>query len=137
MSTPTNARVLVVDDEPLVADSLRRALSDEFTVTTTVEAHQALSWIASGESFDVILVDVMMPGMNGVELRHKVDVIAPDQAARIVFVTGGILLPHVQSLLEGVPNVWLEKPIDLEGLRELIRRRVRGESAWRATQGAI
>lgn len=135
MTDTARARVLVVDDEPLVAESLRRVLSDEFAVETTADPEQALSRVSSGESFDVLLVDVMMPGMNGVELRERIDVIAPDQAARIVFVTGGILLPHVRSLLERVPNAWLEKPIDVEGLRELIRRRVRGESgAWRASE---
>ena len=112
------ARILIVDDEPLVAQSLRLVLSREFSVTTTTDPAEAFEWIASGESFDVILCDVMMPGMNGVELRARIQTIEPDQAARMVFVTGGILLPHVRALLEGVPNVWIEKPIDLEGLRE-------------------
>jgi CheY-like chemotaxis protein len=130
--------VLVIDDEPLVAESLRLVLSGEFGVTTTTEPTQALAWIVSGESFDVILCDVMMPGMNGIELRARVEEVDADQAARIVFVTGGILLPHVRSLLESVPNAWIEKPIDLEGLRELVRRRVRGETpAWRAPPRAI
>jgi CheY-like chemotaxis protein len=132
------ARVLIVDDEPLVAESLRLVLSGEFGVTTTTAPTQALQWITSGETFDVILCDVMMPGMNGVELRERIEKVAADQAARIVFVTGGILLPHVRALLESVPNAWIEKPIDLEGLRDLVRRRVRGETpAWRAPPRAI
>jgi CheY-like chemotaxis protein len=132
------ARVLVIDDEPLVAESLRLVLASEFGVTTTTEPTQALEWIVAGESFDVILCDVMMPGMNGVELRDRIETVAADQAARIVFVTGGILLPHVRALLERVPNAWIEKPIDLDGLRELVRRRARGEThAWRAPPRAI
>jgi CheY-like chemotaxis protein len=121
--------VLVVDDERLVGSSLRRVLGDEFVVTTTTDPEQAFAWIVEGQTFDVILCDVMMPVTNGVELRNRIDEIASDQAARIVFVTGGIVHPEVQALLERVPNAWLEKPVDVEGLRELIRRRMRS-AAW-------
>jgi CheY-like chemotaxis protein len=129
-------RVLVVDDEPLVAESLRLVLSDEFTVVATTDPQQALARVGGGESFDVILCDVMMPLMTGPELRDRLDEVAPDQAARIVFITGGILLPHVRALLERVPNAWLEKPIDLDGLRDLIRRRVRS-AAWLPARSGI
>jgi CheY-like chemotaxis protein len=133
-----HARVLVVDDEPLVAESLRLVLSNEFSVATTTDPLQALAWVSEGESFDVILCDVMMPIMNGVELRNRIEQVDADQAARVVFVTGGILLPSVRTLLEQVPNAWIEKPIDIEGLRELIRRRVRTETpSWRAPSRAV
>ena len=132
------ARILVVDDEPMVAQALSLVLSREFAVTTTTQPAQALEWIVSGESFDVILCDVMMPEMNGVELRARIDAVDPDQAARIVFVTGGVLLPHVRGLLESVPNAWIEKPIDIDGLRELVRRRVRAaRPSWRAPPHAM
>jgi CheY-like chemotaxis protein len=129
------ARVLLVDDEALVVDSLRRVLSAEFDVISTTRAEQALEWIMGGESFDVILCDVMMPGLNGVELRRRIEEFAPEQAVRMVFVTGGLLLPHVRSMLDDVPNTVLEKPIDVEGLRELIRRRVR--ASWQAPSSAL
>jgi CheY-like chemotaxis protein len=99
----------------------------------------ALDRIRAGETFDVILCDVMMPRMNGIELRDRIEEIGPDQAARIVFVTGGILLPDVRSLLERVPNAWIEKPIDIDGLRDLVRRRTRGSmpTTWRTQSRAI
>jgi CheY-like chemotaxis protein len=122
-------RVLVVDDEPLLAESLRLVLEGEFSVTTTTEPALALERIAAGESFDVILCDVMMPQMNGVVLRDRIAAIDDEQAARIVFVTGGVLQPHVRNLLESVPNAWIEKPIDIDGLRELVRRRARYRTA--------
>ena len=59
----------------------------------------------------------MMPSMNGVELRDRIEGHARDQAARIVFITGGIVKPEVRALLERIPNAWLEKPIDIEGLQ--------------------
>jgi CheY-like chemotaxis protein len=128
--------VLVVDDESLVAESLRLVLSDEFSVTAITDPEIALAGIVGGESFDVILCDVMMPVLNGVELRNRIEAVSPDQAARIVFITGGIVRPDVRALLERVPNAWLEKPLDIEGLRELIRRRIRSLS-WLPSQGAL
>ncbi len=132
---PRPARVLVVDDEIMVAKSLQLVLAKEFDVSRTTEPERALDWLAAGELFDVILCDVMMPRMNGVELRNRVEQFSTDQAARIVFITGGLLLPQVRLLLDSVPNTCLEKPLDLEGLRELIRRRVR--AAWHKAGGAI
>jgi CheY-like chemotaxis protein len=128
-------RVLVVDDELLVVQSLRLVLSSEFHVECTTHADQAFAWIAAGQSYDVILCDVMMPGLSGVELRDRVQAVSPDQAARIVFITGGLIVPEVRATLDHVTNTILEKPIDLDGLRELIRRRVRG--AWSAVASEV
>jgi CheY-like chemotaxis protein len=129
------ARILVIDDEAKVAKSLELVLAGEFDVSRTTEPELALEWLQKGESFDVILCDVMMPGVNGVELRNRVAVFSPDQAARIVFITGGLLMPEVRHLLDSVPNTCLEKPLDLDGLREFIRRRVR--AAWHEAGGAV
>jgi CheY-like chemotaxis protein len=129
------ARVLLVDDEALVVDSLRRLLSGEFEISSTTSSQEALDWITRGESYDVILCDVMMPDLSGVELRKRIEEVAPEQAARMVFVTGGLILPHVRAMLDDVPNTVLEKPIDVEGLRELIRRRVRG--SWQAPSSTV
>ncbi len=118
-------RVLVVDDEPLIGRSLQLVLSDEFEVTATADAAEAVGWLTSGDWYDVILCDVMMPLMNGIELRDRVHAHNPELAARIVFVTGGILRPDVHALLDGVPNAVLAKPFDFPSLRELIRRRTR------------
>ncbi|HEX8793970.1 MAG TPA: response regulator [Polyangiaceae bacterium] len=120
-------RVLIVDDELLLAESLRCILADEFEVTATSAPSLALAWLTSGDWYDVILCDVMMPGMNGVELRAQVERAVPELAARFVFMTGGILLPEVQVLLDQTPSIVLAKPFDYGALRELIRRRVLGQ----------
>jgi CheY-like chemotaxis protein len=129
----------VVDDDALVAESIRLVLSTECSVDVVLDPLSALDRIRAGDTFDVILCDVMMPRMNGIELRDRIEEIGADQAARIVFVTGGILHPEVRSLLERVPNVWIEKPIDIDGLRALVRRRTRGEGTppWRTQSRAI
>lgn len=113
-----------MDDEACVAESLRRVLSGEFEVTSTTDPEQALTWLESSDWYDVILCDVAMPTMSGIELRNRVHAARPEVAARIVFVTGGILREGVRALLEGMPNTVLAKPFDPDDLRELVRRRV-------------
>lgn len=123
MTSQRVARVLVIDDEPLIAESVRLVLADEFDVASTTDPAGALARLTSGESYDVILCDVMMPGMNGIELRNRVHAVNPELASRIVLMTGGIAMPSVQSLLERVPNTVLTKPFDFASLRDFIRRR--------------
>jgi DNA-binding NtrC family response regulator len=125
---PRAARVLVIDDEIRIASALRKLLSDEFETAATTRPDEALEWLTSDGWYDVILCDVMMPTMNGIELRNRVHAVRPDLAARIIFVTGGIVVAHLRDLLDKTPNMVLEKPIDFAALRELIRRRARPEA---------
>lgn len=130
---PRVARVLVIDDEFLVADSLRRVLADEFEVTIATETATALARLTSGEWYDVVLCDIMMPGMNGIALHEHVKRTSPELAMRFIFVTGGIVLPHVQTMLKSVSNLVLAKPLDMPALRELIRRRTRPDEPGAAS----
>jgi CheY-like chemotaxis protein len=128
-SRPKVARVLVIDDEVRVAAALSRMLSDEFDVRSTTRPAEALQWLTGGDWYDVILCDVMMPNMTGVELHQRLQATHPDLAARIVFVSGGSLSEPIRSYLDSTPNTVLSKPFDLASLRELIRRRARVQSA--------
>jgi DNA-binding NtrC family response regulator len=116
--------VLLVDDELGIVRSLQMLLSDEFHVVATSSPGQAWAWLTRGQWYDVILCDVVMPAMNGVELHERVHAVHPELAARFVFVTGGVRDALTQRRLEALPNLVLEKPMDFGALRELIRRRV-------------
>jgi CheY-like chemotaxis protein len=120
-------RVLIVDDDLVLAQTIRPILADEFEVTVTAAPSMALAWLTSDKWYDVVLCDVMMPEMNGLQLRAHVERVAPEQATRFIFMTGGTLVPEVQALLEVTPSIVLAKPFDFEGLRELIRRWAAGE----------
>jgi len=119
--------VLVVDDEPHVARSIALVLSSEHEVVLAQDATDALSRIARGERYDVILCDVVMPLLSGAELYFRIREIAAPEAARIVFITGGACLPEVRRFLDSVPNVCLEKPFDPDALRSFVSRRVRSQ----------
>jgi PAS domain S-box-containing protein len=123
-----SARVLVVDDEPAIGIALHRVLrKDEVTVVTTAQA--ALDLLAAGKDFDVILSDVMMPGMSGIEFYAALVGLHPRMASRVVFVTGGAFTPQANAFLDKVTNERLEKPFDLKELRELVQKFVRSDSS--------
>jgi PAS domain S-box-containing protein len=118
------ARVLVVDDEPNVTLALQRALSTEHDVATANSARDALQLLSRGTRFDVILCDVMMPGMTGMDLYAELDRAAPEVAGRVVFMTGGAFTPRTVSFLKEVPNPKIGKPLNMEELRMLVTRSV-------------
>ena len=73
-------RLLIVDDEAVVRDSLREWFAEDgYPVFAVASAREALEKLAQ-EAIDVLLVDIRMPGMDGLELQRKVRVIAPRAA---------------------------------------------------------
>ena len=115
------ARVLVVDDEPRVGSSLRRALSREHDVVVTSGGREALAHVCQGEPFDVILCDVMMPEMTGVEFFTELRRTSPHQAEAVLFLTGGALTEAAAHFLGGQRERVLLKPLDVDRLRERLQ----------------
>ncbi|MDB5220687.1 MAG: sensor histidine kinase/response regulator [Myxococcaceae bacterium] len=116
------ATVLVVDDEPAIGVLLKRVLTeDDVTLATSVT--QALEIIATGMVFDVILSDLMMPERSGMEFYDELCRVAPEQVARVVFVTGGAFTPAAVSFLARVPNERVAKPFGADRIRALVRDR--------------
>uniref|UniRef100_UPI00389953F7 two-component regulator propeller domain-containing protein n=1 Tax=Myxococcus guangdongensis TaxID=2906760 RepID=UPI00389953F7 len=130
-------RVLVVDDDALVSGAIRRTLARENDVDVVVSARQALERLSGPEPrhYDVVLCDLMMPEMTGMDLHEALGHAAPAIAERMVFITGGAFTPTARNFLERVENPRVEKPFDPESLRALVRSevaRARREAAGRA-----
>jgi CheY-like chemotaxis protein len=124
-------RVLIVDDEPMVLSSFRRILSREHDVTTASSAEEALKLFEAGASFDVILSDLIMPGLGGMDLHERLRQRLPDQADRMVFMTGGAFTARAQEFLDTVKNPWFHKPFDVSKLSALVHGRVHASRSWR------
>jgi nitrogen-specific signal transduction histidine kinase len=119
------ARILIVDDEALVGMAVRRALTPEHDVFYVASAQEALAKLTAGEHFDLVLCDLMMPEMTGMELHARLAKLAPETADRVVFLTGGAFTPRARAFLDDVPNARIEKPFDLATLEALVNERVR------------
>jgi len=116
-----SARILVIDDEPIVGTALKRVMGKDNDVVTETGARKALERIQAGEHFDLILCDLMMPDMTGVDFYNELKAFAPERAADIVFMTGGAFTPKARSFLDTVNNERLEKPFDMATLKNLVQ----------------
>ncbi len=118
-------RVLVVDDEPTLGRVISRVLSREHEVTVVTRALAALEMIAQGRDFDVILCDLMMPEVTGMDFHRRLQEQHSPLADRFIFMTGGAFTPAAREFLDRVPNLRIEKPFDPQQLRALVNDRVR------------
>lgn len=119
-------RILVVDDSEGVVRSLQRILEREHEVACERDPRSAWTRLEAGERFDVVLCDLMMPYVSGLELYIRASEISADLAGRFVFITGGVLDEDTERVLESLPNERLEKPVSLHQLRSVVRRFVVG-----------
>jgi CheY-like chemotaxis protein len=99
---------------------LSRVLT-EHRVTAVTGASAALELLDSGAVFDVILSDLMMPEMSGVELYQALSSRFPEYTKKIVFVSGGAFTPATRQFLEHVGTKLVEKPFEPDFIRELVR----------------
>jgi CheY-like chemotaxis protein len=116
-----SARILAIDDEPIVGTALKRVMGKDNDVVTETSARRALQRMRDGEHFDLILCDLMMPDMTGVDFYGELRAFAPERAADIVFMTGGAFTPKAKSFLDSVDNERLEKPFDMATLKNLVQ----------------
>ena len=127
-SPVSRARILVVDDEPLVAGTLRRVLDTEHDVAVASSAREALALVASGREFDLIVSDLLMPEMTGMELHAQLAEIAPGLAERMIFMTGGAFTPATHAFVHQHADSCMEKPFDPRTVRDFVRRRLLGRA---------
>jgi PAS domain S-box-containing protein len=115
-------RLLVVDDEIAIGRTIAIALGDAFEVTTATSGREALALLESGgREFDVVLCDLMMPDVSGMDVYERIVVHAPALAHRFVFVTGGAFTDRARAFVERVQTPVIEKPFDLGALLHLLR----------------
>jgi signal transduction histidine kinase len=111
-------RVLVVDDERLIRRSIKRTLIGH-DVTLAENGKEALS-LCLRNDYDVILCDLMMPEVSGMELYDRLVQARPELIERIVYMTGGAFTPEARNFLDRIDNIQLSKPFEVKELRSTI-----------------
>jgi DNA-binding NtrC family response regulator len=118
MTTPV--RILVVDDEQHVRNSLATWFREEgYNVSVAGNGKEALATLTR-EGTNILLVDIKMPGMDGLELQRKVRELAPD-ATIIIMTAYASVETAVQALKEGAYD-YIVKPFDPEEVSRLVRK---------------
>ena len=112
--------VLIVDDDHLARNTLVEMLAtDGHTVDTAPAAGVALQMIDE-RTYDVILCDIQMPGVDGLEFYAELERTHPDLCRRLIFITGYGLGARMVSFLEQTATRYLRKPIPLDRLRGVL-----------------
>ncbi len=117
--SPRRRKILVVDDQPTLARAIKRMLVDH-DVTAVGSAREALATIEAGTRYDVILSDLMMPELSGMDLHDAVARIDADQVAKMVFMTGGAFTGRARDFVEQSKTPTIEKPFDKAALLTLL-----------------
>lgn len=126
---PRRARVLVVDDDPGVANTLRAMLEAHHEVKSVESGREALKILMSDEEFDVVFCDLVMPEINGIDLYCALELNRPHKAERVVFMTGGVFTTEAQRFLAEVKNRRIEKPFSLARIEQLLAEAVETREA--------
>ena len=118
------ARVLVIDDDPGVASTLRAMLEAHHEVQSVEQAREGLRILLGADEFDVVFCDLIMPEISGVDLYYSVELNRPERAERLVFMTGGVFTPEAERFLASVANPRVEKPFSLARVEQLLAQAV-------------
>ncbi len=113
-------KILVVDDERMVARGVSRILESIHDIVEMYDARSVLVAIEDGARFDLILSDLTMPEMTGMDLHEALRRRAPEQAARLAFLTGGAFTERAREFLERTSVPTLQKPFNPSSLRQFV-----------------
>ncbi|TFH33229.1 MAG: sigma-54-dependent Fis family transcriptional regulator, partial [Deltaproteobacteria bacterium] len=118
--------VLIVDDDKLTCETLKRALSKEYTVYSASNGQEALDIIEKGEPVDVVLSDLMMPGLTGLDILCRINALHDKPV--VILITGqGTIDTAVQAMKLGAYD-YLVKPIHLDRLSLLIEKSIENKN---------
>jgi len=120
-------RVLVVDDENIVLSFVRDALEDEeCEVVTSLSGEEALEHASTGD-FDLILSDIRMPAMDGIELVRRIREKTPDIA--VIYMTGYANLNSAKDAIKQGAIDYIMKPFELAEIRQAVRNAIQKQRA--------
>jgi len=113
-------RVMVIDDDTLVSRMLVRALN-EYDVAVYDDGQSGLqALLGGGEPPDVVICDLMMPGLSGAELHERITVERPALLDRLVFFTGGAFSARAGTFLRRDDVRVMHKPVTVTTLRQTV-----------------
>ena len=112
--------VLIVDDEEGVAQLIFDILSEQGLLVTKTTSPRTALGILESQTFDIILSDFKMPGMDGEHFFEALSVVAPECIERVGFITGDAMSENVRSFFLSSGRPYIEKPVLKDELFDLI-----------------
>jgi DNA-binding response OmpR family regulator len=129
-------RILAVEDEPAIRRFYERFCESQgYELVLAPTGNAALEILRSGREFDVILLDVRLPGVSGRALWKWMAIQRPELCRRVIIVTGDILGESTRQLIDDVGRPFLEKPFSIPELVETITAVLTGHDNEDPKQG--
>jgi PAS domain S-box-containing protein len=116
------ARVLLIDDEAHLGVTLRVGLREQADLASVRSGREAVTTLLADDAWDLILCDLMMPDLTGMDVFEQVVGARPALRERFVFMTGAAVTERARRFLDDVPGQRLDKPFRLEQVEALLRR---------------
>lgn len=113
-TAPIRRRILLVDDEPKVLEALGRCLVHHHEIALASSGHEALAVLHDDDRFDVVVCDLVMPGIDGVALIERIRAQYPALADRIIVLSGGAATPRTAAFVDRTDLSVLDKPISAD-----------------------
>lgn len=116
------ARILIIDDEPLLLRALAAALGDEHDIVTAQGGKEGLELLADDRNFDVVVCDLQMPDVDGIAVHDALARTAPELVARLVMMSGGAVSARALRFVESAAVPVIRKPLEIAELLALVSR---------------
>lgn len=121
-SPPTPQRILVIDDERSVVELVDRVLKSRgYQVDTVCDGYAAIRMMEA-QSYDLVMADLKMPDIGGMDIYHQIESQNPAQARRFVFFSGDVVSPHTTAWLNRIGLPFLVKPFTIQELVRFIEQ---------------
>jgi len=122
----TGGDILVVEDEPAIRAILRRNLSAiGYQAQAVADGSDALDKLVNNV-YKLLLIDLKMPGMSGIELYEAIKKKHPSSAERVVFITGDVMTGKTHDFLVSTGRPYLMKPFDSADIKDVIEKVLAG-----------
>ena len=117
---PEQKRILIVDDDPDVHNLLKVALrEDDREIVSAFDGLEGLELVTQ-EPWDLVITDVIMPGMDGMALLEQIHQLRP--ATRVVVMTVANTAENIVAAIRDHAFTWFGKPFTMEAVREMVER---------------
>ena len=116
----SGARILIIDDEPLLGQTLKFAFSGRHDVVVAASGREALRLLGADAGYDLVLCDLMMPDLPGQRVFEVVEREHAELLPRFFFMTGGAFTDSAQEFLELHPDRRLDKPFSIADIERLL-----------------
>jgi CheY-like chemotaxis protein len=117
---PSRARILIIDDEPLLGQTLTFAFSGRHDIVLATSGREAIRRLAEDAHYDLVLCDLMMPDVSGPKVFEAVERDHPELVSRFAFMSGGAFTERAQEFLEHYSGRRIDKPFTIADVERLL-----------------